>query len=79
MNCWVIRKRKVCNTLNYIEHFFTLVFTVAVCNFISAFVLVDISKGIISSMIGLNIFPIIERTKKYKSIIKKKKKEKEVR
>ena len=34
-------------TLNYIEHFLTLVFAVTVCIFISAFgSLVDISKGI---------------------------------
>ena len=43
--------------------------------FISAFPsLVDISKGIMSSTIGLNIYTIIAETKKYKSIIKKKNK-----
>ena len=36
--------------------------------------LIDISKRIMSSTIGLNIWAIIARIKKYKSIIKKKKK-----
>ena len=66
---------KVCTTLNYIEHFLTLVFAVAVCVSISTFAsLVDIFKGIMSSTIGLNICAIIARIKKYKSIIKKMKK-----
>ena len=39
-------------TLNYIEHFLTLVFGVTVCISISAFAsLVDIYKGIISSTV----------------------------
>ena len=66
---------KVCTTLNYIEHFLTLVSAVAVCVSISTFAsLVDIFKGIMSSTIGLNICAIIARIKKYKSIIKKMKK-----
>ena len=65
-------------TLNYIEHFLTLVFAVTVCIFISAFgSLVDISKGIKSPTTELNICAIIGRIKKYKSIIKKKKKKHE--
>ena len=49
-------------TLNYIEHFLTLVF-------ISAFgSLVDISKGIKSPTTELNICAIIGRIKTYKSI-----------
>ena len=70
------KNKKICTTPNYIERFLTLVFAVTVCISISAFVsFVDISKGIMSSTIGLNICAIIARIKKYKSrIIKKKKK-----
>ena len=58
-----------------IEHFLALVFAVTVCIFISALAsLADISKGIMRSAIGLNICAKIARIKKYKSIIKKKKK-----
>ena len=61
-------------TLNYIEYFLTLVFAVTVCIWISAFAsLLDISKGIKSSTKGLNICAIITSFKKYKQIIKKKK------
>ena len=68
------KNKNVCSTLNYIEHFFALVFAVAACISISAFAsLVDISKGTKSSTIGFNICPIIARINKYKSIIKKKK------
>ena len=64
-----------CTTPNYIEHFFPLVFAVNVCISISSFAsLIDISKGITSSTIELNFCKIITRIKKYKSIIKKKKK-----
>ena len=69
------KNKKVCTTLNYVEHFLTLIFAVTVCIFISAFPsLIDISKGIMSYKIGLNICAIIARIKKYKSIIRKKKK-----
>ena len=68
------KNKKVCSTLNYIEHFLTLVFAVTVCISISDFAsLIDISKGIMSSTIGLNIWVILARTEKYKPIIKKKK------
>ena len=67
--------KKVCTTLTYIEHFLTLTLAVAVCIPFSAFAsLVDISKGVMSSAIGLNIYAIITRIKKYKEIIKKEKK-----
>ena len=47
------KNKKVCTTLNYIEHFLTLVFVVTVCISISAFAsLVDIFKEIMSSTIG---------------------------
>ena len=74
MNCWVIRT-KICLTLNCIEYFLALVFAVAICISISPFAsLIDIYKGIMSSAIGLNIWAIIARINRYKSIIKKKKK-----
>ena len=63
------------STLNYIEHFLAFVFTITVCISISTFAsLVDISKEIMSSTIRLNICGTTARIKKYKSIIKKKKK-----
>ena len=44
--------KKVCTTLNYNEHFFTLVFAVTICISISAFAsLIDISKLVMSSTI----------------------------
>ena len=53
----------------------SLVITVTVCIFICAFAsLVNISKGILSSKIGLNICAIIPSINNYKSIINKKKK-----
>ena len=55
------KNKKVCTTLNYIEH-------------LSAFASsVDISKGIMSSIIGLNISAIIAGIRKYKSIVRKRK------
>ena len=69
------KNKKVCTSLNYIEHFLTLVFTVAVCISLFAFAsLVDISKEILSSTIALNICAIMTRIKTNKSINKKKKK-----
>ena len=69
------KNKKVYMILNYIEHFLTLVFAVTICISISCFAsLIDISKGIMSSIIGLNICAIIARIKTYKSIIKKKEK-----
>ena len=62
MNCWVIRIKVVCTTLNNIKHFLTLVFTVIVCIFVSAFAsLGDYSKGPRSLTIGLNICTVIAR------------------
>ena len=69
------KHKKVCATLNYIVHFLILASTITGCVSISAFSsLVGIPIGISSSAIGLNIFEITGGTKKYKSIIKKKKK-----
>ena len=70
-----IKNKKVCTTLNYIEHFLILVFAVTIYISASAFAsLINISKEIMSVTIGLNICGIIARIRKYKSITKKKKK-----
>ena len=70
------QNKKICTTLNYIEHSLALNFAVTGCISISAFaVLVNIFSGIMISTIGVDIFAITIRIKKYKSIIKKKKKE----
>ena len=67
--------KKVCRFWNYIEHLITLVSTVTDCVFISAFAsLVDIPIGITRFVIGLKICVITAGIKKYKLIIKKKKK-----
>ena len=64
-----------CATLNYIEHFVILGSTVTRCVSISAFVsLVGIPIGVMSSIIRLKICAITAGIKKYKLIIKKKKK-----
>ena len=69
------KNKKVFSTLNYNEHFLTLVFAVTVSISISAFAsLINIFHGIMSSTIGLNISAIIARIKRYKAIIKKKQK-----
>ena len=69
------KHKKVCTTLNYIEHFLTLGSTITGCVSISAFIsLVCIPIGTTSSAIGLKICAIAAGIKKYKSIIKKKKK-----
>ena len=61
------KHKKVCPTLNYIEHFLNLTSTITGCISISAFAsLIDIS-------IGLKICAVTAEIKKYKSIIKKKK------
>ena len=69
------KHKKVCTTLNYIEHFLILGSTITGCVSISAFAsLVGIPIGITSSATGLKICVITAGIKKYKSIIKKKKK-----
>ena len=68
------KNKKVCAILNYIDHFPTLVFTVTICISISGFSsIVNISKRIMTSIVGLSICAIIARIKKYKPTIKKKK------
>ena len=67
------KHKKVCTTLNYIEHFFNLASTIIECISISALAsLIGIPMGITSSAIALKICVIVAGLKKYKSIIKKK-------
>ena len=69
------KHKKVCITLNYIEHFFILASTITGCISISAFAsLIGIPIEIMSFAIGLKIYAITAGIKKCKSIIKKKKK-----
>ena len=69
------KHKKVCATLNYIEHFLVLGSAITGCVSIPLFAsLVGIPIGITSSSIRLKICPITAAIKKYKSIIKKKKK-----
>ena len=75
MNWWVKKRKKVCASLNYIEHFLILGSTITGYVFISAFAsLVGIPIGITSSEAGLKICVITAAIRKYKSIIKKRKK-----
>ena len=67
---------QVCTALHYIEHFLALSSSVTRCISISDFAfLLGISIGITSSEIGLKICAIAAGIKKYKLIIKKKKKQ----
>ena len=59
--------KKFCTTLNYIEHFLILGFTITGCASISAFAsLVGIPIVIASSAIGLKICAITAAITKYK-------------
>ena len=75
-NEFISRKhKKVCRTLNYIEHFLILAATTIGFISISTFAsLLGILLGITSSAIGLKICAITAGIKKYKSVIKIKKK-----
>ena len=67
--------KKICTTLNYIEHFLTVGSTITGCFSRSAFSsLVGIPVGITSSAIGLKICAITAGIRKCKSIVKKKRK-----
>ena len=67
--------KKVCTTLNFMEHFLIFASAITGCISISAIVsLIGVPIGITSSGIGLKICAIAVRIKKYKSKIKKKKK-----
>ena len=71
----MIRKhKKVCTTLNYIEHFLNLASAITGCISIFVFAsLLGIPIGITSSEIGLKSCAIAAGMKNYRSIIKKKK------
>ena len=70
------KHKKVCTTLNYIEHFLILASTITGCISISAFAsLLGIPIGIMSSAIDLKIYAIAGGIKKHKSTIKKKERE----
>ena len=63
------KHKKVCTTLNYIEHFLILASTITGCVSISAFAsLIGIPIGVTSSAIGLRICLITVGIKKYKSV-----------
>ena len=67
--------KKVCTTLNHIEHILVLASTITGCIPISAFTsLIGIPIGIKSPPIGLKMCAITAGIKKYKSTIKKKEK-----
>ena len=69
------KHKKTCKYLNYVEHLIILVSTVTDCVSISAFAsLVWVPVGITSSAIGIKICATTGEIKKYKSVIKKKKK-----
>ena len=66
------KHKKICTTLNYIEHFLILASTITGCISISAFAsLIGIPIGITSSAIGLKMSKITAGIKKYKTINKK--------
>ena len=70
------KQRKICPTLNYIEHFFLLGSASTGCISISAFAsLVGIPIWILSPAIGLKNCAVTAAIKCYKPIVKKQKKE----
>ena len=69
------KNKKVSRALDHIDHSLIEISKINGCAFLSAFTsLFDIPIGIASSTIGLKICVITAGIKKYKSIIKKKKK-----
>ena len=67
--------KKTCKYLKYVEHFLILTSAVTGCVSVPAFTsLVCVSVCITSSTLGINICAITAGIKKYRSIIKKKKK-----
>ena len=70
-----VKYMKTCKYLNFVEYLLILVSTVNGCVSISAFAsLVAIPVGITSSAVGIKICAITSGIKKYKSIIKTKRK-----
>ena len=75
MNLMSKKNNRRCRVLNYIDHLLIVIYALTGCVSISAFAyLVGITIGITSSAIGWKICAITAGIKKYKSIIKKKKK-----
>ena len=69
------KQKQGCRVFNYIEHLLIIISTTSGCVSISAFAsLVGTPIGITSSAIGLKFCAITAGIKKYKSIIKRKKK-----
>ena len=69
------KHKKTCKYLSYVEHLIILVSAVTDCFSTSAFAsLVCVPLGITSSAVGIEICAITAGIKKYKSVIKKKKK-----
>ena len=69
------KHKKVCTTLNYLERFLIIGSAITGCVSISAFAsLVGIPIGLATFATGLKICATTAEIKKYKSIIKKKKK-----
>ena len=72
------KRKKVCRVLNYIDHLLIVVSIITGCVSISGFAsLVGIPIRITSSAIGLKICAIAAGIRRYKSIIKEKKKKHE--
>ena len=68
------KHKKICTTLNYIEHFLVLASAITGYISVAAFsCLLGIPIGINCSAIGLKICEIAAGIKRHKSIIKKKK------
>ena len=68
------KHKKVCKTLNYIEHLLILAYTVIGCILISVFTsLIGIPVGVASSVVERKIYALTAVIKKFKSIIKKRK------
>ena len=69
------KHKKVCTTLNYIEYLLSLISVISGCLSIFVFTsLVGIPIDITCSVVGLKICAITAGIKKYKPIVKKKKK-----
>ena len=69
------KDKSVCTAINYIEHFLTLASVVTEWISISGFAsILNMSLGITILAIGLKICAVTAWIKKYKSIIKKQKK-----
>ena len=67
--------KKTCKYLHYVEQLVILASTVTSCVSISTFALLAcVPVGVTSSAVGIKICAITKGIKKYKSIIKKKKK-----